>query len=199
MQTAFRRYLTEGEEKQLFKHLASSSSIYARRDLAWMKLLRQTGIRVGALNGLNVHDARQALATDYLELRPEIMKRNQGHTVHVTKKARQALKDLLKIRKEMGYADSPDEPLICSRKHQRMSVRSFEARTRHWCEQAGLNVRATPHWFRHSLGKRIVSNSTARDPRGIVQSILGHKSASSTDCYLRADRSDVEKAMKEAG
>ncbi|MCP3868331.1 MAG: tyrosine-type recombinase/integrase [Gammaproteobacteria bacterium] len=199
MKRVFRRYLTSAEERQLFGHISSMSGIYARRDHAWMRLLRQTGIRVGTLAGLNVFDARQGMSTKYLDLRPEITKRRQGGRVFLTKKGRTALGDLLKIRKEMGYGEAADDPLIYSRKHQRMSIRNYEARMRYWCESASLEVSASPHWLRHSLAKRIMHTSTSDDPRGVVQAVLGHRSIASTVIYTVPDKEEVELAMEEAG
>ncbi len=198
MRKVFHRYFTVADERQLFAAMSKLSDIYARRDLEWMRFLRQTGIRVETLAGLNVHDGRQALATKYLDLRPEITKRGQGGRVFLTNKARTALTALLKIRREMGFADSPDEPLIFSRKHKRMSIRAYQERTRHWCKAAELDVEASPHWFRHTLAKRIMKNSTAEDPRGVVQAALNHASITSTSVYTMPDREDVERAMEEA-
>lgn len=162
-----------------------------------MRVLRQTGIRIGTLAGLTVADAKEGLRTGFLYLRPAIQKRRQGHSVHVTKKARVALKDLLKVRREMGYAENPDQALIMSRNHRPMSVRSFQARMRKWCDEAGLHVTATPHWFRHTLAKRLVAQSTAVDPLGIVQSALGHRSRNSTGVYAMPDREAVAEALEE--
>lgn len=198
MRKVFKRYFTIQEERQLFSALSKLSDIHARRDHAWMRLLRQTGIRIETLAGLNVLDAREALASKYLELRPEITKRNQGGRVFLTRKARQALRDLLKIRREMGYGEGADEPLIYSRNHRRMSIRSYESRTRYWCRHAGLDVAGTPHWFRHTLAKRIMATSTAGDPRGVVQAALGHASIASTSVYTMPDKEDIERAMEEA-
>ena len=163
-----------------------------------MRVLRQTGIRIGALAGLTVHDAREGLRKGYLYLRPAIQKRHQGHSVHLTKKAKIALKDLLKVRRAMGYGESPEESLIMSRNHRPMSVRSFQARMRKWCDAGGLNVAATPHWFRHTLAKRLVAQSTAVDPIGIVQAALGHRSRNSTGVYAMPDREAVAEALEEA-
>lgn len=198
MRKAFKRYFTEAEERQLFRTVGNVVDIHARRDYAWMRLLRQTGIRVETLAGLNVHDAQDALASKYLDLRPEITKGNRGGRIFITRKARAAFKDLLAIHREMGHGMATDSPLIFSRKHRRMSVRSFEARTRHWCNMAGLEDSGTPHWFRHTLAKRIMKNSTAEDPRGVVQVALTHASINSTAVYTLPDKEDVERAMEEA-
>jgi site-specific recombinase XerD len=83
-----------------------------------------------------------------------------------------------------------------SRINKGMSVRSFQARVQHWCQQAGLTVHATPHWMRHTMAQRILARSTAADPIGIVQSALGHKSRSSTGIYTKPTREAVSHAME---
>ncbi|NBC23229.1 MAG: tyrosine-type recombinase/integrase [Gammaproteobacteria bacterium] len=108
-----------------------------------------------------------------------------------------ALRSLLKIRRDMGFAEADDAPLIVSRNHRGLSVRSFQARMRKWCQSAGLPVHATPHWFRHTLAMRLMRNSTAADPRGVVQGALGHRDINSTAVYTRPSREDVDRAMQE--
>lgn len=194
----FDRYLTEAEERQLLTHVGAFSDVLARRDHAWMRLMRQVGIRVGALAGLTVDDARQALHTNYLPLDPEHAKRGKGGRVFVTRDARRALRDLLQIRRELGYPDIGDQPLIMSRNHTGISVRSLQHRMATWVRASGLQVAASPHWWRHTLGKRVMARSTAKDPQGIVQQQLNHSSRSSTVIYTRPDREDLETALEEA-
>lgn len=193
----FERYLSITEERLLLRTVAEYTSILAQRDHAWMRLLRQTGIRVGTLAGLTVFDAHEALKDGRVYSRPEISKGENGYFVYLNKKARQALKDLLHIRRAMGHPDNADAPLVMSRNNGAMSVRSFQARMVQWCGVAGLPFQASPHWWRHTLAKRIVQQSTARDPRGIVQAALGHSSISSTAVYTLPDREDVARALEE--
>lgn len=194
----FERYLTVTEERQLLRTVAKPQDLLSRRDSAWMRLLRHTGIRVGALAGLTVLDARQALKQGRIYSRPEISKGEQGYDVYLNRKAREGLTDLLRVRREQGHPDNPDAPLVMSRNHAGMSVRSFQARMRMWVRDAGLDVSASPHWWRHTLSKRILATSTARDPLGIVQAALGHRSRTSTSVYTMPDREDVAQAMEEA-
>ena len=196
MQT-FERFLTQPEERKLFKHVRQFACVLARRDDAWMRLARNTGIRVGAMAGLTVLDARKALASGYLTLRSEIQKRKRAHTMHLNKAAAKALRDLLKIRREMGHAEADDAVLIVSRNHRGLSVRSFQARMRQWSEGAGLPLNVTPHWWRHTLGMRLMRNSTAQDPRGVVQGVLGHSRVDSTMVYTRPSREDLANALDE--
>ena len=191
----FERYLSVAEERQLFAAVAQFGSALARRDHAWMRLLRHTGIRVGSLAALTVIHARAALKEGYLTV-PAI-KRSAAGKIYLNRKSRQALQDLLKIRREMGYAEDPDGALVMGREHAGMSVRSFQHRMRHWCKLAGLAVEASQHWWRHTLGKRIMQVSTSTDPRGIVQRALNHSSINSSAVYTFPDRDDYERAMEE--
>lgn len=198
MSEVFERYFTETEERQLFRCVGQYQDILARRDLQWMIVLRQTGIRIGAFARLTVYDAQQVMRTGYLQLSADIQKRKKPQTVYVTKKAKAAFKALLAIRREQGYAEIPDEPLVMSRKRQALSVRSYQARMRHWCHAADLDLQASPHWFRHTSAKRLLARSTANDPIGIVQSALNHSSRNTTAIYTRPDRETVREAMEAA-
>lgn len=195
----FSRYLTEDEEKQLFRFVAQYQCHFARRDHAWMRLLRQTGIRVESCALLTVGDAETALRLGRLRVRPETAKGGRGYEIPTNQEADKALRDLLKVRAEfIGHLDGPDEPLILSRNHRGMSVRSFQARMAEWVKESGLPVEASPHWLRHTLAKRIVKKSTARDPVGIVQIALGQSSRTSTQVYVLPDKEDVARALQEA-
>jgi len=193
----FDRYFTEAEEKMLFKTVKSRSGVLAARDDAWMRLFRATGMRVGAMSQLTVGHARGALKTGYLDLQSDIQKKGVAHRIFTTKACQKALRDLLRIRREMGFAETSDGGLIMSRNHKPMSIRNYQMRMHTWCDMAGMNIKATPHWFRHTVGKRIMKNSTANDPRGVAQGVLGHISGRSTDIYTRPDKEDIEQAMQE--
>lgn len=197
MRRVFERYLRPEEERQLFKTIAQYADLQSQRDLVWMRFMRQTGIRVATMAGLNVSDAREAMTTHYLTLRPEITKGEHGGKIFVTKRGRAALRQLLRIRRQQGHAEQMDAPLVMSRKHQRMSIRAYQQRMQHWGKVAGLSVKASPHWWRHTLAKRIMKCSTAQDPRGVAQVMLNHADIKSTAVYTLPDREDVEQALEE--
>lgn len=196
--STFSRYMLPAEERQLLTTVKQRSGELARRDHAWMRLMRQTGLRVGTVASLKVTHALEALRTGYLIYEDEIAKKGRGGRVYVNKKARVALTDLMNVRRAMGFAQDPEAPLIMSRNHRGMSVRSFQSRMKHWREEAGMPVNASPHWWRHTLSKRIMKNSTSEDPRGVVQSVLNHADPRSTAIYTRPDREEVEQSMEEA-
>lgn len=191
------RYLTREEERKLLSHVKRHAGHYARRDHAWMRLLRFTGVRVGALSQLTVGDARAALQLGRLRMDDDISKGQRGYDVPLSLPAREALEDLLAVRRAMKCPDVPDGPLVCARSGAALSVRSFEHRMQLWRQSAGLQVNASPHWWRHTLGQRIREKTTAQDPQSVIQIALGHRSRSSTNIYTLPTREEVARALQE--
>lgn len=194
----FHRYLKRDEEQQLLSYVGQFRDVQARRDHAWMRFLRHTGLRVGSMAAITVEDARDALARQHLQVRGDTAKNGRGYVVPLNKSARSALSELLKIRREQGHPMIGGAPLVMSRKGQALSVRSYQARAKKWVRESGLDVEATPHWFRHTLAKRVMAQSTAEDPRGIVAGALGHSDLRSTTVYTMPDREDVARGLEEA-
>lgn len=192
------RFLTPAEEKRLFQTVSQNNTLEAQRDFGWMLLLRATGIRVGALSGLTVADARTALADRHLTIRPEINKGKASYKIFLGKNADKALRLLLKIRRAMGHPEQYDAPLILSRESNAMSIRAFQQRCKKWAELAGV-TNVSPHWFRHTLAMRIMQDSTAQDPRGVVMASLGHKNINSTAIYTQPDKLTLQRIMQEVG
>lgn len=195
---SFERYLTRREEKQLLAHVAKHVGLYAKRDYAWIRVALYSGFRVGSLHGLTVLDARQALRIRTLRARPDHAKRGKGYDVPVSLKLEQALRGALKVRRDMRLPDDDDAPLFCSRTGGAMSVRAFQNRLQVWRESAGLSIACSPHWLRHTTGKRVLEATEHRDPQSVVQVVLGHASRQSTVVYTQPDREDVNRAMEEA-
>lgn len=194
----FERYLTEAEERQLLQCIAGCSGVLAARDHAWMRLLRQTGIRVESLALLNVRDARDALANGRLVLRPEICKGGRGYDVRLNKAAEQALRDLLRVRREMDAPADHEAPLVMSQKSRGMSIRSFQDRMAHWVEASSLKVDASPHWWRHTFAQRIKARSESIDPISIVQVALGQRTRQAASIYTLPTREEVDAAIEGA-
>jgi len=216
----FEHYFTESEEKRLFKTINRVDDLAAKRDLFWMKLMRQTGIRLSILAGpdpqkikasrnqgielepvgLRVCDAEQSLVSGYLEYRSETNKRNKQHPIYLNKTARICLEGLLKIhRKQVGThpLDLPyaETPLILSRQRRALSRRSFQQRMEHWCNEADVPV-GSPHWLRHTWAQRYLERS--KDPAALrhVQAVLGHSSINTTAIYTVPTKEKLADAMR---
>lgn len=192
------RFLTDVEERVLLHTIRRVNCVWARRDAAWMTLMRQTGVRVQACSLLTLADARESLRVGRLVLRAEVQKRKRSHEVPLTKRGQAAIRELLAVRRALGLPGLPEAPLVVGRGGRPLSVRSFQARMQHWRQAAGLTVDASPHWWRHTLGQRLVARSTASNPLLIVQAALGHADLRTTAIYTRPTREDLALSMEEA-
>ncbi|MEN6629292.1 MAG: tyrosine-type recombinase/integrase [Sulfuricella sp.] len=196
------RYLTEDEQRLLLSTVKQFADVYATRDFAWMRLLINSGLRIGEFSKVTVGDGIQALKTGYLFIpknrrkgKPES---RRDHSVLVTQPVREALLDLLGLRDGAEL----DEALVISRKSGSrgwagLSVRAFEQRTAYWAKLAQLPAGVSPHWFRHTRAMNIMHNTTSKDPRGVVQATLGQASISSTSVYTGITKEDLESALHE--
>ncbi|MGE0358635.1 MAG: tyrosine-type recombinase/integrase [Burkholderiales bacterium] len=196
-----RRSLSAGEERTLLDTVSRHGAATARRDHAWMRALRFSGCRIGEFSLVSVGAALMALDTRHLFIPREHRKGGRiDHTVLVTAQLREALQDLLEARCEMTGEKAPDRhaPLVVNRYGTKLSVRSYEKRMAYWCRVAGLEVQATPHWFRHTRAMRIMQRSGAADPRGMVQVALGHADIKSSGVYTQPTREDFQAAMEAA-
>lgn len=204
----FDKFLTEREEKKLLAYLKNIADIYTQRDYWLAVFMRQTGVRVSVICGkkktatqvktlgLTVGEAQRTIATSYLELHGDLVKGGGDLKLYANKKAIEALKNLLKIRKEMGLAPIADNPLVVSKKGNNISARNLQERfNNHGLKALGFSV--SPHWFRHTMAKRLMKNSTHKDPQGIAQVQLGHSSREATAIYTMPDKEDVINAMEE--
>ncbi|MBR8137218.1 tyrosine-type recombinase/integrase [Burkholderia cenocepacia] len=212
------RYFTETETTVLLKTVGTVNSLPARRDDAAIRALLCSGLRIGEFLKVTLGAALRALDSKYLFIPREDRKKKtvvteagtrviaDDHKVFVTAPLRKALEDLIRIHGEMVERARFDAdelalntPLMLSREgvasRAGMTPRTFQIRFKQWCERAGLTPDATPHWLRHTRAMQIMRESQATDPRGIVQSVLGHRSIQSTAVYTGVSREEVEAAL----
>ncbi len=190
MEPLMRRYLTESEQTKLLATIRQFSSVQARRDAAWVRLLLTTGCRIGEFSRLTVKQARMALVAGWLFI-PKAQRKGKhmDHQVPITAPMREDLQALLKLHWEMGGDGTDTDLLILTRRHLGMSVRGFQDRLAVWCDQCGIE--ASPHWLRHSRAMNIMRRSTSSDPRGLVQGALGHADISSSGIYTRMSKEEL--------
>ena len=72
-----------------------------------------------------------------------------------------------------------------------LSVRSIQKLIAMYREQAGLDVRATPHTLRHTNASQLVA---AGVPTVHVQKILGHRQLSSTQVYCTVSKEELARS-----
>lgn len=209
MTTMNKRYLTDEEQRRLLSVAKGHASPLAQRDYAWMRLLIETGMRVNELATLTFRQATNALGTGWLVVTKEQRKgKRTGHEYLVTEPVRQCLETLIHLQEELRPAvDLPLEvmpPLLWGRcgvvkgkvLAEHMSVRSFQARMKHWGYLAGMPEGVSPHWLRHTRGVNIIRRSRGNNPLKVAQLALGHASIASTGIYTQMSREEYTRELQ---
>jgi integrase/recombinase XerC len=147
------------------------------RDRAIMELLYSSGLRLGELVGLNLHDLDLADATVRVT-----GKGNKVRILPVGRHARRALANWLQARTVMLAPD--EEALFVGHRGRRINPRTVQNRVKRWAVLAGAPVSVHPHMLRHSFASHLLESSG--DLRG-VQELLGHADISTTQVYTHLD------------
>lgn len=204
-----KRYLTDEEQSRLLAVTRQQAGLLAQRDHAWIRLLIETGMRVNELATLTFGQASAALGTGWLVVTKAQRKgKKSGHEYLVTAPVRQCLETLMHLQDELRPAVAlPPEvmpPLLWGRcgvvrgcvLAEHMSVRSFQARIKHWGDLAGLPAGVSPHWLRHTRGVNIIRRSRGNNPLKVAQLALGHASIASTGIYTQMSREEYTRELQ---
>ncbi|MGD9891268.1 MAG: site-specific tyrosine recombinase/integron integrase [Dehalococcoidia bacterium] len=153
----------------------SQGSDTSIRDRAILELLYAAGVRVRELTGL---------ALDDLDLHERSLrvtgKGNKQRIVLFGEPAERALRIYLKSVRARLARKSGAKALFLNRDGGRLSPRAIELLVRKYAVAAGIDERAYPHLLRHSFATHLLDGGA--DVR-IVQELLGHSSASTTQIY----------------
>lgn len=193
------RYLPELDQQRLLRAAKTNTDPLAQRDYWCMRLMIETGARVEEFSLFSAEQAEAALATGWLVVQAEQRKgRKKGHEYLVTTSVRQCLVALLAMQAQQPLPADMDgpAPLVYSRDGQRLSVRSYQARVKHWARVAGISGNVSPHWLRHTRGMNIIRRSRSANPLKVVQMTLGHVSLASTGVYLGMGREEYTRALQ---
>ncbi|MCD5384298.1 MAG: tyrosine-type recombinase/integrase, partial [Candidatus Pacebacteria bacterium] len=160
------------------------------RDKAMLTTLFSTGLRVSELCSVD---------RDLDITRDEFSVRGKGSKVRVvflSDNAKSAIKEYLKVRKDM------DEAMFISLAKgaeasgdMRLSARSVERIVKRRAIEAGISKKVTPHIIRHSFATDLLEGGA--DIRS-VQALLGHANISTTQVYTHVTDKhlkDVHKAF----
>ncbi|MFA6519298.1 MAG: site-specific tyrosine recombinase/integron integrase [Candidatus Paceibacterota bacterium] len=154
------------------------------RDSAILELLFSTGLRVSELCALN---------SDMDLSRDELSVRGKGEKVRVvflSPAAKEAVRDYLKVRKDMEEAlfvdGRPNAP-------HRITPRDIQRHLKGYVARAGITNVVTPHTLRHAFATDLLSNGA--DIRS-VQQLLGHASINTTQIYTHITDSHLREIHK---
>lgn len=185
--------LTKTEVRQVLAAVDLTSP-FGQRDYLLVLFLYHTGLRVGECAGLITHlVARDGQPRLYLHLPASVCKGSRGRVVPLNAIAQLCVRKLLAFNSARGFSTAPAAPLFQNRCHGPLSVRSIQHLVAYYREKAGLDVRATPHTFRHSHASQLVA---AGVPTVVVQRLLGHRYLSSTQVYTHTTKEQMLEATR---
>lgn len=143
------------------------------RNLCLFDLLISTGIRIGEAVAISLEDISISEKTILINGKG----RKQRILYISSKDTWETILLWLETRKRYKIET---EKLFINRYHNDLSIHGVEYLFRKYRICSGINVKATPHYLRHTFATNLLSNGA--DLRS-VQEILGHSSVSTTEIY----------------
>ncbi len=176
------RGMPDGDLTLLVATLKSADDPAAHRDLAIVRLLADSGMRLGSAVALDVEDLDLAAREAHLRC----AKGNRLQTVVLPRGLCAHLREYL--------GDRVAGPLLVGRGDRRISARQIQRRLALWLTRAGVRRHATVHSLRHRFAIRLYQRT---GDIYLVQQALGHRSIASSTVYARVDRSRLAAAIGE--
>ncbi len=155
----------------------SLDSVYrkniCKRNMAIVELLYCLGLRIGELVQINLEDINLNEQTVLIH-----GKGRKERILYISSfEVIQRINDWLNVR---GLFCPKCTSLFINKYGDRLSIYSVEDIFYKYRNKAGIDIRATPHYLRHTFATQLLSNGA--DLRA-VQEILGHSSVTTTQIY----------------
>ncbi len=154
----------------------------SKRDAAIFELLYSSGLRVGELTSLKLHDID--LENGWVRV---MGKGRKERYVPVGSRATAAVEEYLCVRmagRSGAAAKTYTDRLFLNARGGPLSSRSIRRKLKAHLLNAGLSLDASPHSFRHSFATHMLHGGA--DLRSI-QEMMGHSSLSTTQRYTKVD------------
>jgi len=186
------KYLTINEVSELISDDKKDSNPIETRNHCIMELLYATGVRVSELVSLNVDDI------DKTNFQIRVMGKGMKERICIYgEEADRSLSKYLKNARPQLMHENSSSALFINKMGNRISTRAIQRITSSYGKKAGSLKKIHPHLIRHSFATHLVQNNA--DLR-IVQQLLGHTSANTTQIYTSINtigyRPIISKALK---
>jgi integrase/recombinase XerD len=181
-----RNVLTPEEANRILDQVDISTPL-GRRDRAILEILYATGIRKEELRGLALPD----LNLEEGLVRITLGKGGRDRVVPLGTKAVRALEDYLKRGRPELLGQSHTDRLFLSYRGHPLDPHTLGALVKSHAQKAQVKKLVTPHVWRHTCATHLVQNHASLRH---VQDLLGHRSVSTTERYLRLTITDLKEA-----
>lgn len=145
------------------------------RNRAIVAVLWRGAMRIGETLSLKVED----LDVDRCTVRVLHGKGNVSRVVVIDRRTVELVECWLKRRAELGIGDGP---MFCTLQGGEMDAGDFRKTLKMRAARVGIRKRVHPHGLRHTGASDLASEGYNLQ---VIQEQLGHRSASTTDRYLR--------------
>jgi site-specific recombinase XerD len=182
--------LVPEEQARLLMEAASGDDPGGLRDRAILELLYGAGLRVSELASLDLED----LDREDWSVRVH-GKGNKERVALYGRAAADALDRYISEGRPLLARNGPPALFLNNRGGGRLSVRAIELLVRRYAGRAGVEGRVYPHLLRHSFATHLLDGGA--DVR-IVQELLGHESAGTTQIYTHVTEERQRQVYSEA-
>ena len=180
--------LTRSQVKSLFDQI-ERMTVLGVRDYAVYALMYQTGLRVGEVHSLDL---------DSIDLENRkltvIGKGRKRRELHLTSEMIQVLSEYITVRRYLHKSEK-SMALFISKKGNRLAIRTMEDNFKKVLKKTAFNTHfnVTCHTLRHSFASHLNDNDV---DILVIQSLLGHASARSTEAYIHPSMDKIREAME---
>ncbi len=180
--------LTRSQVKSFFDQI-DRTSVLGIRDYSVYALMYQTGLRVGEVHSLDL---------DSIDLEDRkltvIGKGRKRRELHLTSEMIQVLSEYITVRRYL-YKSEKSMALFISKKGNRLAIRTMEDNFKKVLKKTEFNTHfnVTCHTLRHSFASHLNDNDV---DILVIQSLLGHASARSTEAYIHPSMDKIREAME---
>ncbi len=178
-----------GEHLTALIESAEGDTPRALRNRALLELMYAAGVRLSEIVGMDV------ASVDLGEMTALVRgKGNKERIVLMGRPAAEAIRRYLaRGRPKLAAAEEP--ALFVNRDGRRLSGRSIQLIVRQHGLRAGLDQRVFPHLFRHSFATHLLDGGAELR---VVQELLGHASANTTQIYTHVTEQRQREAYTQA-
>jgi integrase/recombinase XerD len=172
------RTVEDDQVQALLSSLESREAPEGQRDHAMLRLLSATGMRVGELVMVDVHDV------DFAASRVRVVGRgNRERSLPIDPQTLDSVKGYLERARPFLTRNAPEQTaLVVNQRGQRLTRQGFWLIMKGLVREAGLPAMMTPHMLRHSFATHQIGEGTGLEE---LRQLLGHASIATTQIYTQ--------------
>lgn len=181
-------FLSPDEQDRLLKNVSGENAV---RDYAMILVFLSTGIRISEMVKLDLKDVRE----DKMQLVVRGGKGEKDRNIPITEPCLNAIQTYLEEFRDPIKDKLDTNALFVSRRFNgRLTTKAVEKALTKQFLRAGLSD-VTVHKLRHTCATTLIKDGVDLP---LVQKVLGHERADTTEIYVHLDDSDVKAALKDS-